>query len=56
MNERSFTITGMDLSGYMVKDAARAIAFYRRCGCRRQDTRYTGSHGAQNTRLLYGND
>jgi len=22
-------ITGMDLSGYMVKDAARAIAFYR---------------------------
>lgn len=23
------TITGMDLSGYMVKDAARAIAFYR---------------------------
>jgi len=25
----SFRITGMDLSGYMVKDAARAIAFYR---------------------------
>jgi predicted enzyme related to lactoylglutathione lyase len=24
-----FKITGMDLSGYMVKDAARAIAFYR---------------------------
>ena len=24
-----FTVTGMDLSGYMVKDAARAIAFYR---------------------------
>jgi predicted enzyme related to lactoylglutathione lyase len=23
------TITGMDLSGYMCKDAARAIAFYR---------------------------
>jgi len=27
--QRAFTITGMDLSGYMVKDAARAIAFYR---------------------------
>jgi predicted enzyme related to lactoylglutathione lyase len=24
-----FKITGIDLSGYMVKDAARAIAFYR---------------------------
>lgn len=29
MNQRAFTITGMDLSGYMVKDAPRAIAFYR---------------------------
>lgn len=29
MNQPSFKITGMDLSGYMVKDAARAIAFYR---------------------------
>src|SRR5271154_3684023 len=27
--ERSFRVTGLDLSGYMVKDAARAIAFYR---------------------------
>ncbi|MHB8590814.1 MAG: VOC family protein [Vulcanimicrobiaceae bacterium] len=26
---RTFSITGMDLSGYMVKDAARAITFYR---------------------------
>lgn len=26
---RPFTVTGMDLSGYMVKDGARAIAFYR---------------------------
>lgn len=25
----AFTINGMDLSGYMVKDAKRAIAFYR---------------------------
>ena len=24
-----FAVTGLDLSGYMVKDAARAIAFYR---------------------------
>jgi predicted enzyme related to lactoylglutathione lyase len=29
VNDRQFTITGMDLSGYMVKDAARAIEFYR---------------------------
>jgi len=27
--ERAFAITGMDLSGYMVKDARRAIDFYR---------------------------
>ncbi|HEV7178741.1 MAG TPA: VOC family protein [Candidatus Baltobacteraceae bacterium] len=29
MSQRAFNITGMDLSGYMVKDAQRAIAFYR---------------------------
>jgi predicted enzyme related to lactoylglutathione lyase len=29
VGRRSFTITGIDLSGYMVKDAARAIGFYR---------------------------
>ncbi|MDQ6827195.1 MAG: VOC family protein [Candidatus Eremiobacteraeota bacterium] len=29
MNQRPFKITGMDLSGYMVKDASRAIGFYR---------------------------
>jgi predicted enzyme related to lactoylglutathione lyase len=28
-SKRPFTITGMDLSGYMVKDAPRAIEFYR---------------------------
>ncbi|HLJ84134.1 MAG TPA: VOC family protein [Candidatus Eremiobacteraceae bacterium] len=28
-NQLSYKVTGMDLSGYMVKDAARAIAFYR---------------------------
>lgn len=27
--QRSFRVTGMDLSGYMVKDAPRAIAWYR---------------------------
>jgi predicted enzyme related to lactoylglutathione lyase len=26
---KSFKVTGMDLSAYMVKDAARAIGFYR---------------------------
>jgi catechol 2,3-dioxygenase-like lactoylglutathione lyase family enzyme len=29
MTQRPFKITGMDLSGYMVKDASRAIGFYR---------------------------
>jgi predicted enzyme related to lactoylglutathione lyase len=29
MNQRSFAVTGMDLSGYMVKDTRRAIGFYR---------------------------
>jgi predicted enzyme related to lactoylglutathione lyase len=27
--ERTFTVTGIDFSGYMVQDARRAIAFYR---------------------------
>lgn len=29
MADRPFKITGLDLSGYMVKDAPRATAFYR---------------------------
>jgi len=29
VRQHPFKITGMDLSGYMVKDAPRAIAFYR---------------------------
>ena len=29
VSQRRFTIKGIDLSGYMVKDAARAIGFYR---------------------------
>jgi predicted enzyme related to lactoylglutathione lyase len=28
-HERTFRITGLDLSGYMVQDARRAIEFYR---------------------------
>ena len=29
MIDQAFRVTGLDLSGYMVKDAERAIAFYR---------------------------
>ena len=29
ITRRPFNVTGMDLSGYMIKDAPRAIAFYR---------------------------
>lgn len=29
VNQHPFKIVGMDLSGYMVKDASRAIGFYR---------------------------
>src|SRR5271165_1898452 len=29
VRQGTFKVTGMDLSGYMVKDGARAIAFYR---------------------------
>ncbi|GAC1389196.1 MAG: hypothetical protein NVSMB31_04850 [Vulcanimicrobiaceae bacterium] len=29
LEQQTFRVTGMDLSGYMVKDAERAIAFYR---------------------------
>ena len=29
MGEAAFKVTGMDVSGYMVKDAKRAMAFYR---------------------------
>ncbi len=29
LSQSLFKITGMDLSGYMVKDASRAIGFYR---------------------------
>ena len=29
VNQQTFRVTGMDLSGYMAKDVPRAIAFYR---------------------------
>jgi catechol 2,3-dioxygenase-like lactoylglutathione lyase family enzyme len=29
VTQRPFNVIGMDLSGYMIKDAPRAIAFYR---------------------------
>lgn len=48
MTERhAFTITGMDLSGYMVKDAARAIAFYRDVLGLEPALLYPGGRGAE---------
>ena len=29
LDERTFSVTGMDFAGYMVRDAKRAIEFYR---------------------------
>jgi predicted enzyme related to lactoylglutathione lyase len=45
--QRAFTITGMDLSGYMVKDAARAIAFYRDVLGLEPVTKYPDDRGAE---------
>lgn len=42
-----FRITGMDLSGYMVKDAARAIAFYRDVLGLAPSTVYPENRGAE---------
>ncbi len=47
MSQRPFTITGMDLSGYMVKDAARAIAFYRDVLRLEPSTVYPDNRGAE---------
>lgn len=44
---RPFRITGMDLSGYMVKDAARAIAFYRDVLGLEPVMVYSGNRGAE---------
>jgi len=45
--ENSFRITGMDLSGYMVKDAVRAIAFYRDVLGLEPVLVYPGNRGAE---------
>lgn len=47
MNQRAFNITGMDLSGYMVKDAPRAIAFYRDVFGLEPVVIYPGNRGAE---------
>ena len=46
-SDRAFTITGMDLSGFMVKDAPRAIAFYRDVLGFEPVTVYDGDRGAE---------
>ena len=44
---RAFSITGLDLSGYMVKDAPRAIAFYRDVLGLEPALLYPGDRGAE---------
>ncbi len=44
---RAFSITGMDLSGFMVKDAPRAIAFYRDVLGLEPAVVYPGDRGAE---------
>jgi uncharacterized protein YndB with AHSA1/START domain/predicted enzyme related to lactoylglutathione lyase len=44
---RPFSITGMDLSGFMVKDAPRAIAFYRDVLGLEPALIYSGDRGAE---------
>jgi predicted enzyme related to lactoylglutathione lyase len=45
--QQSFKVTGMDLSAYMVKDAARAIAFYREVLGLEPTTLYPENRGAE---------
>lgn len=47
VRRRPFTITGIDLSGYMVKDAARAIGFYRDVLGLEPATVYPDNRGAE---------
>ncbi len=47
MQQRPFTVTGLDLSAYMVKDAARAIAFYREVLGLEPTTTYPNDAGAE---------
>jgi predicted enzyme related to lactoylglutathione lyase len=47
MTTAPFAITGMDLSGYMVKDAKRAIAYYRDVLGLEPSLLYPGERGAE---------
>src|SRR5689334_2018849 len=46
-DERTFKVTGIDLSGYMCKDAERAIAFYREVLGFEPVTVYPDNRGAE---------
>ena len=47
MNDHPFKITGMDLSGYMVKDGRRAIEFYRQVLGLEPNLTYPNDRGAE---------
>jgi predicted enzyme related to lactoylglutathione lyase len=47
MQKPTFTVTGLDLSGYMVEDTPRAIAFYRDALGLEPTTTYPGDAGAE---------
>ena len=47
VSRRPFAVTGIDLSGYMVKDAARAIEFYRNVLGLEPVTLYPDNRGAE---------
>ena len=47
VNQQTFRVTGMDLSGYMAKDVARAIAFYRDVLGLEPTKVYPENHGAE---------
>jgi predicted enzyme related to lactoylglutathione lyase len=47
MSEPTVAITGLDLSGYMVRDAGRAIAFYRDVLGLEPATVYSDNRGAE---------
>jgi predicted enzyme related to lactoylglutathione lyase len=47
MTQPQFKVTGMDLSGYMVTDAARAIGFYRDVLGLEPTTVYSENRGAE---------
>jgi predicted enzyme related to lactoylglutathione lyase len=45
--QRSFRVRGIDLTGYLVKDTARALAFYRDVLGLEPTTLYSEGHGAE---------